>query len=241
MIIKEHSNNLPKTTPIKEIMELFIPGVNPSLPNRNGFVYCLIGTPGSGKSSLLFSTLFSKHYYRSKFDNVYLITPESSFLSLSKHPFEGHEKVYHELNEEVLSNITSEIEEFKKDAIRDKNPLEYSCIIVDDFASDLKDKNIIRALKQMLIKSRHINTACIFTLQAYNLFPLLLRKWITNISLFKPKNAMESENIREELLNMNKDDFIKLTKYVYDKPFNHLDLDTMSMELRKNYNLLQID
>ena len=96
MIIKEIKNDLPKTRVIKERMSVFI-------PNRNGSIYAIIGSPGSGKTNLLFSTLFkNRHYYRSKFDNIYLITPESSFLSLSKHPFEEHDKVYHDLTADIL-------------------------------------------------------------------------------------------------------------------------------------------
>ena len=72
------------------------------------------------------------------------------------------------------------------------------------------------------------------------MFPLVLRKLITNITMFKPKNNSETENIRSELLNMNKDDFQELTNYIFDEPYNHLDLDTNTMELRKNYNLLNI-
>ena len=36
MHITETKNDLPKTTPLKEIMTLFIPNVNTNIPNRNG-------------------------------------------------------------------------------------------------------------------------------------------------------------------------------------------------------------
>ena len=58
MKITETKNDLPKTKPIKEIMSVFIPNINPNLPNRNGAIYAIIGSPGSGKTNLLFSTLF---------------------------------------------------------------------------------------------------------------------------------------------------------------------------------------
>ena len=35
--------------------------------------------------------------YRNRFHNIYYIFPVSSFLSVEKHPFEKHDKVYHEL------------------------------------------------------------------------------------------------------------------------------------------------
>ena len=162
-------------------------------------------------------------------------------MSLSKHPFEEHEKVYHDLTTDVLISIYDEILEFKKEALDEKRDIEHSCIIIDDFADGLKDNDIIITLKRMLIKSRHLNCFFIFTLQAYNMFPLVLRKLITNISLFKPKNNVETENIRSELLHMNKDDFNTLFNYVFDEPYTHLDFDTTTNEIRKNYQLLNIE
>ena len=166
---------------------------------------------------------------------------ESSFLSLQKHPFKDHNKVFHELDKATLEVIFDEILEYKKQALEDDRPIEHSCIIIDDFADGLKDKDIIMSLKKLLIKSRHINCFFIFTLQAYNLFPLVLRKLITNITLFKPKNNVETESIRAELLHMGRDEFQELTNFIYDEPYNHLDYDTNTMELRKNYNLLNIE
>ena len=242
MKISEIKNNLPTTKPLKEIMSLNVPNVNPSLPHRNGAIYAIIGSPGSGKSNLLFSTLFrNSHYYRSKFDNIYLITPESSFLSLEKHPFKDHDKVFHELSNDILEVIYEEILDLKRQALDEDRPIEHSCIIIDDFADGLKDASIIMMLKKLLIKSRHLNTFFIFTLQYYNAFPLALRKLITNITLFTPKNNIEMESIRGELLHLNKDDFQELTNYVFDQPYNHLDYDTSTMQIQKNYNLLNIE
>lgn len=242
MKIEEIKNNLPTTKPLKEIMSLHVPNVNTSLPHRNGAIYAIIGAPGSGKSNLLFSTLFrNSHYYRGKFDNLYLITPESSFLSLEKHPFKDHDKVFHELDSNTLEAIYDEVLDLKRHALDEDRPIEHSCIIIDDFADGLKDNTIIMMLKKLLIKSRHLNTFFIFTLQAYNMFPLVLRKLITNITLFKPKNNIEMESIRSELLHMNKDDFQELTNYVFNEPYNHLTYDTGTMEIRKNFNLLNIE
>ena len=242
MKIVEIKNDLPDTKPLKEIMDVYIPNIDRNLSSKNGSIYAIIGSPGSGKSNLLFIILFKNNkYYRSKFDNLYLITPESSFLSLQKHPFGSHDKVFHELDSDILEVIFDELLELKKQAIEEERPIEHSCIIIDDFADGLKDKTIIRTLKKLLIKSRHINTFFIFTLQGYSMFPLVLRKLITNISLFKPKNNAETESIRTELLNMNKDEFQVLTNYIYDQPYNHLDVDTNTMEIRKNFNLLNIE
>jgi hypothetical protein len=156
------------------------------------------------------------------------------------HPFENHNKVYHELTSEVLENIYNELVEIKKDCIDNSYEIEHSCIIVDDFASELKDKELIKSLKQLLIKSRHIGCSFIFTLQAYNLFPLVLRKLLTNISLFKPKNKIELDSVRKELINLSEQDTQELMNYVFSEEYNHLDIDTNTNILRKNFNKLII-
>ena len=241
MRITEIDNNLPKAKPVKEHMSLFIPDVNENIPNRNGFIYTLIGAPGTGKSSLLLSLFRDKEYYKKKFCNVYLITPESSFLSVKNHPFEGHTKVYHDLTEDLLDDIYDELLDNKQLCIKGNHPLENSCVIIDDFADGLKDKRLIRELKRLLIKSRHIGCSFIFTLQAYNMFPLVLRKMITNVTLFKPKNRIELDSVRKELIGMREDEVIDLMDYVFDKPYMHLDIDTASGEMRKNFKLLNIE
>ena len=240
MLISEIKNDLPTIKPVKEIMSIYIDGINPNIPNRNGFIYALIGSPGSGKSSLLLSLFRSKNYYKNKFNHIYLITPESSFLSVKDHPFENHNKVYHELTSEVLENIYNELVEIKKDCIDNNYEIEHACVIIDDHASELKDKELIKSLKQLLIKSRHIGCSFIFTLQAYNLFPLVLRKLLTNVSLFKPKNKIELDSVRKELINLNEQDTQDLMNYVFSEEYSHLDVDTNTNILRKNFNKLII-
>ena len=241
MIIKEIENELPKIKPVKEIMDIYIDGIDPNLPNRNGFIYALIGAPGTGKSSLLLSLFRDRNYYKKKFNNIFLITPESSFSSVSNHPFKNHSKVYHDLNEDVLENIYEELVELKRECIEDGFPIETSCLIIDDFANDLKSKELIKILKRILTKSRHIGCSIIFTLQCYNLFPLVLRKMLTNITLFKPKNRVELESVRKELINMNEDKTNELMNYIFDEEYNHLDIDTANDSKRKNFKLLEIE
>lgn len=241
MEILELDNDLPVIRPVKEKMGIIIENINPNLPNRNGFIYALIGGPGSGKSSLLLSLFRSRHYYKKKFTNIYLIIPENSFTSVVDHPFEGHDKVYHDLNESILENIYEELMDIKKECLEEDLPLEGSCLIIDDFASELKNSSLITMLKRFCTKSRHLSCSIIFTLQAYNLFPLVLRKMLTNISLFKPKNKSEVESIRKELINLSDNDTNELFNYVFDKEYNHLDIDTMTNAKRKNFRLLLIN
>jgi hypothetical protein len=50
----------------------------------------------------------------------------------------------------------------------------------------------------------------------------------------------EANTIFNELLNMNKDDALKLYNYVFSEPYAHLDIDTVDNNIYKNFNLLSI-
>ena len=247
--------------PIKERMDINIPDiVNENIPRRNGGVYVLTGSGGSGKSSLLMNMFKSKSFYRNIFNNIFYICPSSSFQSVDKHPFEKHDKVYHELTVDLLDNIYNQLIVIKQSATEKKekkkkvfdedieesseeetNEIQYSCIIIDDMASSLKDNSINKQLNKMIIKSRHLCCCFIITLQNYYYLPKILRRQLTYITIFKPQNIESWNNIADELLNMNKDDALMLFNYVFDKQYNHLDVDLISNIYYKNFNKLEIN
>lgn len=228
--------------PIKEVMDINVPEIIDNVSRRNGMIYILTGSGGSGKSSLLLS-FFQKSspVYRNKFNNIYYICPESSFLSVAKHPFSKHDKIYHELNGEILLHIYSELINLKEESTKKKNKQKYNLVIIDDFADNLKNNSLIAILNKLLIKARHLNCGFIFTLQSYFYFPKILRKQITYATIFKPKNIAEFESLSKELFNMKSDDALKLFNYVFDAPYNHLDVDTVINKYYKNFNELILE
>ena len=259
--IKETPNpfhNVKDLKPIKEIQRIIIPGLehNKAIPHRNGFFYGLIGSGGSGKSSMLMSMFKSKLYYRGVFDNIYYICPAISFQSVENHIFKDHDKVYHDLTCELLDEIYSELaeEQPKKKEIKKTKQFEddveeeeedeepkYSCLIIDDFADSLKDKKIQRKLNQMCIKLRHLKLAVIVTLQSYKYMPLMLRKQVTNLSIWRPKSLAEFSCIAEEMIGLSKPSALELHDYVFNEPYNHLDIDTVNNKVYKNFNMLDIE
>jgi hypothetical protein len=252
-------HNVKDLKPVKEIQKIIIPGLehNKAIPHRNGFFYAMTGSGGSGKSSLLMSMFRSKLYYRGVFDNIYYLCPAISFQSVSNHIFADHDKVYHELTCELLDEIYSELADsqppkkeikktkaFEGDSEEEEEEEEeepkYSCLIIDDFADALKDKAIQKKLNKMCIKLRHLKLAVIITLQSYKYLPLMLRKQLTNISIWKPKSLVEFGGICEDLLGLPKTRTTQLYDYIYDAPYNHLDIDTVNNKAFKNFNLLEI-
>jgi hypothetical protein len=242
MIISETLNaNIPKLSPIKEKMNIHIPNMIDGIPNRNGFIWVLCGSGGSGKTNVLLNFFKSKNLYRGKFANIFYICPQSSFLSVEDHPFEKHkpERIFHELNGNILDNIYSELREIKIENAEGLYEYQYNCVIIDDMADSLKDADIQRKLNEMLIKARHLSSF-IFTLQSYYYFPKILRKQITNISIFKPKNAEEWDSIAKEILKMKKDDALTLSNFIFSEPYSHLDINTIDDTIYRNFNKLEI-
>ena len=257
----QNPNDIKQLKPIKEKQDIFIPDIaDTNIPRRNGSIWVLSGSGGSGKTSLMLSMFKSKNYYRGKFHNIHYICPPCSMDSVQNHPFANHDKVYNDLTIEILDNIYNQLVDDKpvekkskskkkskyaddvesEDEKEIENEIEYSCLIVDDFADRLKQKDIQNYLKKFLVKTRHLKCAVIFTLQSYYLFPKLLRKMIHYATIFAPRNIEERISIGKELVNMNQDDTLKLFDYVFDAPYNHMSLDTVDNKIYKNFNLLEI-
>lgn len=250
--------------PIKEKQDIYIPGIkNENISRRNGMIYAITGSGGSGKTNLLLNLFKSTKCYRNKFHRIHYFCPPSSFNSIADHPFAKHEEVYHDLTVQHLANIYNELVQMKSvhekkekkpcnvyddddegsesDSSDDEAEIQYTCVILDDWADKLKDIDIQKMLNKMLIKARHLCCSFIFTLQTYYYFPKNLRKQLTYITIFKPKNNEEAYSIANELLNLKKDDAIKVFDYVFDKPYMHLDIDTTNDKIYKNFNLLTFD
>ena len=237
-ITEVKNNTVPISTVIKERMDKFIPNINvKNIPNRNGFIYALVGSGGSGKTNLLLNFFKSKKMYRNKFSNIFYFCPASSFASIDKHPFQKHDKVYHTLSSDALQEVYDKLCEIKED--KENKTIEYNCLIIDDFADALKSNDIAIMLNKILIKARHLSCAIILTLQSYFYLSRMIRKQLTNITIFKPKSLIEWETLSKKLFNVNKDDALTIFNYVFDEPYNHLDVNTVDNTYFKNWNLLE--
>lgn len=232
------NKDIPPTAPIKEVMDTLVPNIVEGVSRRNGGISLYIGSGGSGKTSHLLGQM--KTVYKKKFHHIYYFCPSASFLSVEKHPFEKHDKVFHELTIEGLDDLIDELKEMKEALEKGDKP-EYSLVIIDDMANQLKDKLIVIKLNALLIKARHLNCHFIFTVQSYSYFPKILRKQLTWVSIFSGvRNKEEWIAITKELLKMPELDAKKLYDYVFDKPYQHLDIDCFEDKFYKNGNILEL-
>ena len=192
----------------------------------------LIGRPGSGKTSLLYSLFKSKELFAKVFHNIYLFQPSHSRASMKDKLFDKlpDEQKYDELNYESLSGVMEQI--------KNEDPKYNNCIIFDDMTAYLKDNDTFKLFKELVNNRRHLHTSLFFLVQTYHSIPKEIRRLFSNVFVFRvSKNEMQT--IFEELVEKRKECILEISKLVFDKPYNFLYINTESQRLFKNWDELQ--
>jgi KaiC/GvpD/RAD55 family RecA-like ATPase len=212
--------------------------IKPPVPDK-AFFWALIGSAGSGKTSLMIHLLTSDDCYKKKFDHVHLIAPKSSMASLSEKDniWSGHppEKIHNELNWSILDKI----EHLAKERIH-KKPRENTLLVIDDMAAHLKEKATEQKLRDIVFNRRHIGTSIMILVQSYNAMPLSLRKTLSHFSVFKPRNKKETEAIFEEVIFLSKHAAEDVHRFVYREDHDFLFGICNTGILHRNFNELKI-
>ena len=237
--IVEKENDLPDTKPVFENFGVYLDDINEALPRHNGTIWAIIGKGGSGKTSMFLSLWKSKDFLRGKFDEVHYIVKEGSLNSVKANPFQKHDKVHHDLTPELLHEIHQDALERKEESLENGDEIEHTCIIIDDFGAQLKDSDIQYALKQIMNVARHAGLYVVLICQTYKMIPTELRRILTHVSLYRP-NAEEYDIICKEVLLKKKNVCQQIYNYVFDKQYNHLDVNMKDGTVRKNFKLLEI-
>ena len=197
----------------------------------------IIGTQGSGKSSLLTSILTSKKnkIFHKSFEKVFICVPSECCQSESdSHVYNTHPT--HRLSQDFLDMV---IEHCRKE--KEEKPNHKTMLIIDDYTEQLVEYE--NSLRLLINKHRHLNLQiCISCLNIKRGIPRCLRPLIrTYIFVGRPR-LLEQPIIREELLSMKPDDTKHLFDYIYnDNCHNFLLLDTKENKIYKNFTLLDIN
>ena len=119
-----------------------------------------------------------------------------SFTNMAKdsNPFLDldDEKIYHDFNIDVLDSIYHQILGYASEK-------ENTLLIIDDFASQMKDANLLRLLLMMVNNRRHAFLTIWTSIQTYKSVPLGLRKTCNVCVLFKINNKAEIKAIYDEI------------------------------------------
>jgi len=196
----------------------------------------LIGSPGSGKSSLMWAMLKDKKLLNRVYHNIFLFQPSHSRSSIKNDIFKKHDKdkMFDEL---TYDNLDEVIKRIKGTPAEENN-----VIIFDDMASYLKNKETLKLFKELIFNRRHLHTSIYFLNQTFYSVPKELRRLFSNMFIFKVSKD-EMKNIFDENVE---DEFVKnlmpeISKVVYSKPFSYLFINTDNQKFYKQFDRIDFN
>ena len=200
------------------------PTVPKPLPQNLNHFMLIVGKPGSSKTTLLLNMVCKRgKMYNKKFDKVFLFSP--SLGTIDDCPFEGlpDDQMYEELSEDILTGALEQI----------SGNGEKVLFIMDDVVNDMKkEARLEKLLCKVLMNRRHVcgaggSLSVWITTQVYNKVPAPVRKCASHLILYETKNRMELDSLfNEVIVGMTKMEWYQLCKYVWDKRYNFMFLDT---------------
>lgn len=196
------------------------------------FFMAIIGSAGSGKTSMLINLLTSRQAYKKAFHHVHVIMPSHSVASLKQNCFKGHDKMHDEL---TLSALVGIAESVKTSAAKDESSL----LVMDDVTASLKDADIQHELKDMIYNRRHYRLSIMVLVQSYNAMPLAIRKTLSHFIAYKPRNKKEFSGIFDELIFMDRDEADQLQRFIFDAPYTFMFAETASGQIYSGFDRIK--
>jgi hypothetical protein len=190
----------------------------------------MIGRPGSGKTSLIYSFFKSKDIFKNTFDKIFLFQPSQSRQSMKDKLFDRipDNQKYEELSLENLNDVEENLSEHN------------NVIIMDDMGAFLRDKTIKKKLKELVFNRRHKHLSIIFLVQTYMSLEPDIRKLFSNMFIFKCSKR-EMEALWDEHIELPNDYVLPIMKLVFDEPYQYLFLNTDSQRLFKGFDELVLE
>ena len=222
------------------------PDIPEPLPNYSGFMFCISGSSGSGKTTALYSMMLKKKMkgkrqsYRKVFDKVYVVSPTIGKKSMKKDPFSKLPE-----SQKRCTLTLDCLMELEEEFIENRQENEHSCLILDDVGSQLKKNGVLQKLTQIIQNRRHNYVSIFILVQKFRDVPTGIRNNLSHFITFLPKNNIEKEAIFTELFPFNKKHANDLIEYVYTSKHDFLFVDmslksSNKFEYYKNFNPLNI-
>jgi len=222
------------------VMSKMIP-TNCGLSNTPFTTY-LVGRPSSGKSHWIESIM--KKQYRvgpgkaTCFDSIFVVAPESCQQSYKDSFAEDcdPEKVFDSL---TINNLMEIYEGVKETMGRGEGSNEkyFSLLIIDDCATELRNRNIQKLLLTMLRNHRHIHLSVIVASQNYMAIEKNCRDNLKHLVQFNTTNKLEKDRIMKEWVGAyDKYQFEELWAYLFAEPYQFLMCDRKTDQLHKTFN-----
>lgn len=211
---------------------------------RKSFSMLIIGKPGQGKTNLVLNLLTKKgKAFNRKFDKVFIFSPSLTTIK-GDDPFEliPDNQKFTEASFDNIENFLGQIEDTGEKVL----------LILDDVIADIRGKGraeVENKLEKIFFNRRHLcgaggNCSIIATSQTYNKISPKLRKTASHFIVFENRQKKETKSIFEEIVLIPEKEFHDVMKYIYDKKYNFMYLDTTRSQddmIHKNFVKLIID
>ncbi len=195
----------------------------------------LIGSPGSGKTTLMINLLKSKDVFNHCFTHIYVIMPPQSRASVKDNWLEKNIPSQY-FRDEISVEILQEIEKELKENTKNK---EFSMVIIDDMGSYLKQKDIVKQLSKMVLSMRHLRTSFWLLQQNFQMLVKPLRELATNFITYDIGKS-QLEKLFNEVVQLEKDKFLELTDLVFDVPHQWLCLNSKTKRFFKGFDEIEL-
>ena len=210
------------------------------------FTKYIVGRPGSGKSLYLESMI--KHNYNIKgkqtcWDRIFYMCPEASQGSYEDSFVDDMDEndIYDKLTYDTLLEVYEEAQEVSSEGTV-KKP-RYSLLIIDDMATELKDKAVARLLLKILRNYRHIGLSVIICSQNYMALHNQHRQIIRQLVQFDTGSILEQEKLWEEWMShIPKREFYDVFwPFIFDKKYEFLQCDrTKDFQIHKTFRPVKV-
>ena len=186
----------------------------------------LIGKPGSGKTNLIYQIM--KSITNKCYDKIFLFQPAKSRMSMK-------DQLFNQLpDDQLYEELTLENLEYVNDNLDDEGN---NCIIFDDMGAYLRNGDIKKLMKEIVMNRRHKHVSIYFLCQTYLSLEPEIRKLFSNLFILKCSRH-EMLNITSEMIEQHNDKINDIVKIVYDKPHNFLFINVDSQRMFKNWDEL---
>ena len=238
--ISEEKNDMVVKAPPNNLDKPLASDIPYPLPPYSGFSMLIVGSSGSGKTSLLYSMVTGskkkgkRTSYKNVFDYIYLISPTLGGSSMKNDKFKSipEDQIYRELTLEGLTELESKLYQNRED---DKNSL----VILDDVGSQIRrNAKAEKKLTQMLQNRRHAFTSYITLLQKYKDAQPGYRANLSHAIFFRPKNKIEAEAITSELMPYDNKKNKQILDYVFENENTKYPFLMIDMSLKNSNRFL---
>jgi hypothetical protein len=185
----------------------------------------ILGKPGSGKTSILYSLFKSNKLLKGVYDKIFLFRPALSGASMKDDIFEKlpKDQRFNELNQENVLSMIENLDEGN------------NCLIFDDMTAYLKNNDVRKLLEEIIYNRRHMHISIYFLCQTWHSVHKDIRRLFNNIFVFKTSKN-EFETIFNELIPGFKDKTDEIYLFTFQKPHDYLFINVDSQRFFKDFD-----